>query len=592
MRAINNRGLHMKLVLILLLLIISLMTVVSAFLIRGVMGFYLNEFYEQMQTVFSGEEFVRDLREAAASDDGAAQIDSILNAYSGFLGIDFGTRNYYVLDGETGRLLAASGGEESAEITPNIVTALTGKNGYASNSTAKYMDVAVPIDGGDVSYIISVRDNKYTVRELTNEIIFIIIEALIVGLIISILLSFLLSKTMVIPLQSLTKAADRVASGDFSQRIEVQSRDEIGVLTRSFNDMADRLHDTLLDIDNERSKLETVFLHMTDGVVAFSGDGEMIHYNPAAERMLGMKLADTAPGFDGIFGDIAPLDRVLRMKGDEVIEGERSIKQRFLEIFIAPFYGEGAPGGILAVIHDITEQRRSDEMRKEFVANVSHELRTPITNIRSYAETLVDAGGELPRDTENEFLSVILSESDRMTKLVQDLLALSRYDAGEMELKTELFNAVESAKSVYEAMRLDAAKHELDLSIELPPYAVMIDGDKARIEQVIINILSNSVRYTPKNGSIALRVWQQGREARISVSDTGIGIPAEDIPRIFDRFYRVDKARSRAQGGTGLGMSIASEIIKRHNGRIDVESEPGKGTVMTVVLPSAEAPEK
>ena len=524
--------------------------------------------------------------------DGAAQIDSILNAYSGFLGIDFGTRNYYVLDGETGSLLAASGGEDSVEITPNIVTALTGKNGYASNSTAKYMDVAVPIDGGEKSYIISVKDNKYTVRELTNEIIFIIIEALIVGLIISILLSFLLSKTMFIPLQSLTKAADRVASGDFSQRIEVQSRDEIGVLTRSFNDMADRLHNTLLDIENERSKLETVFLHMTDGVVAFSGDGEMIHYNPAAERMLGMELADTKPGFDEMFGDVAPLDRVLRMKGGEVIEGERSIMKRFLEIFIAPFYGEDASGGILAVIHDITEQRRSDEMRREFVANVSHELRTPITNIRSYAETLVDAGGELPRETENDFLSVILSESDRMTKLVQDLLALRRYDAGEMELRTELFNAVDSAKSVYEAMRLDAAKHELDLSIELPPYAVMIDGDKARIEQVIINILSNSVRYTPKNGSIALRVWLQGREARISVSDTGIGIPPEDIPRIFDRFYRVDKARSRAQGGTGLGLSIAAEIIRRHNGRIDVESEPGKGTVMTVVLPAAGAPEK
>lgn len=589
MRPINNRGLYMKLVLILLLLIVSLMTVVSAFIIRGVTGFYLDEFYEQMQMVFSGEQFVRDLRSAADEEDGEERIDSILNAYSGFMGIDFITRNYYVLDGESGQLLASSDNAENAEITPNIVTALTGENGYASNNTASYMDVAVPIEGRERSYVISVRDNKLTVRELTNEIIFIIIEALIIGLIISILLAFLLAKTMVIPIQSLTRAANRVAAGDFSQRIEVQAKDEIGVLTRSFNNMADRLHNTLLDIENERNKLSTVFLHMSDGIVACSADGEIIHFNPAAERMLGIDFIGTALTFDDIFGDIASLEKVMGMKSTEVIEGERSIMQRNLEIFIAPFFGEGAPGGILAVIHDVTEQRRSDELRREFVANVSHELRTPITNIRSYAETLVDAGGELPKETENDFLGVILSESDRMTKLVQDLLALSRYDAGEMEFKTEIFNTCESAKSVYEAMRLDAAKHDLKLSIELPAYAVTVDGDRARIEQVIMNIVSNSVRYTPKDGSIVLRVWKEGREAKISVSDTGIGIPPEDMPRIFDRFYRVDKARSRSQGGTGLGLSIAAEIIRRHNGRIDVESEPGRGTVMTVVLPSAEA---
>lgn len=581
----NNRGLHMKLVLIMLVLIISLMTVVCAFLTRGVTGFYLNEFYRQMQTAFSGEMFVGDLRAAAAQKDGAERIDDILNAYTGFLGIDTSTRNYYVLDGESGRLLISSNGETELKITPNIITAMNGRPGYANDRTAAYMDVAVPIDGGGSTYIISVRDNKQTAAALTNEIFFIIIQALIVGLIISILLSFLLAKTMVIPIQGLTRAANRVAAGDFSERIEVEAKDEIGVLTSTFNDMAERLHTTLRDMENERNKLSTVFLHMTDGVVAFSGDGEIIHSNPAAESMMGVELVDASLKFDDVFGDIASLDRILEMKSSDVIEAERSISGRVFEVSIAPFSGEGAQGGILTVMHDVTEQRHGDAMRREFVANVSHELRTPITNVRSYAETLVDAGDELPPDTRENFLGVILNESDRMTKLVGDLLSLSKFDANEMQFKDEEFDVANSAKEIYEAMRLDAGKHGLQLCVSLPPRGVTVRGDKARIEQVIINIVSNSVRYTPKGGSIEISVSRVGDEAHIAVSDTGIGIPKEDIPRIFDRFYRVDKARSRAQGGTGLGLSIAAEIVKRHNGRIDIESRVGEGTVMTVCLP-------
>ncbi len=585
-------GLHFKVVLIMLLLILALMLVVSAFLVRGVTRFYLEQFYQQMQKAFSDADFVQELRLAAGREGGSEPMAEILNAYSGAMGIEESTRAFFILSGDTGRLLYASDGSEKLELTPNIITALTGTEGYASSMTADYMDVAVPITGDSGSFVVCVRDNRQTATALTREMLTVILEALLIGLLISILLSFLLAKTMVQPIQRLTRAARSMAAGDFSAPIEVRAKDEIGILTSTFNEMGARLHDTLLDIESERNKLATVFLHMTDGIVAFSGDGEVIQFNPSAERLLGLELQGKALSFGDIFGEIASPERIRGMKNDEVIEEEREAGERSLDIFLAPFYGDGVQGGILAVIHDVTAQRRSDEQRREFVANVSHELRTPITNVRSYAETLVEAGREMPQETVASFLGVILSESDRMTKIVQDLLALSKFDAGEVDFHMERCDLCQSVRSVYEAMRLDVGKHGLQLNLSLPAGPAWVRGDKARLEQVIINITTNAVRYTASGGSVEMEVIPGEKDHRIVVRDTGIGIPKEDIPRIFDRFYRVDKARSRALGGTGLGLSIAFEIVRRHEGRIEIDSEVGKGTVMTVRLPALQEEER
>ena len=197
----------------------------------------------------------------------------------------------------------------------------------------------------------------------------------------------------------------------------------------------------------------------------------------------------------------------------------------------------------------------------------------------------MDAAGELPPETEKRFLNVILGESDRMTKIVQDLLALSRFDAGEMQFHMAAFDLVESAVSVYEAMRLDVEKHGIDLHLALPAAPLRVNGDRARIEQVLINIMTNAVRYTPEGGSVTMELVPADAMAEVLVRDTGIGIPEEDLPHIFDRFYRVDKARSRAMGGTGLGLSIAYEIVKRHSGQIRIESKLGEGTTVHICLP-------
>ncbi len=472
-----NKSLYTKLVLIMLALIVSLMAVVGAFLMNEIRSFYLDDFYAKMKNVFEDPELAEDLYDAANDEDAAEQMADLLRTYSGPLGIDSSSRNYYILDGNTGAVLTGSGSEtEKLDITTNIMTAISGEEGYISDHSAPYMDVALPVDGRTERYIVYIRDDKSAVRGLSSVLFGILGQALLIGLIISVLLSLLLAKAMVTPIQSLTKAAERVAAGDFSSKLTSDSQDEIGVLTRTFNSMAGQLEKTLDDL------------------------------------------------------------------------------------------------------------KKSEAMRREFVANVSHELRTPITSIRSYAETLLD-GEDLPKETAGEFLSVIVNESDRMTKIVQDLLMLSRFDAGSIEFTFERFQFEKSLHNIYNAMLLEAQRHNHRFTLELKTPIPDIVGDTARIEQVLINMVSNAIKYTRDGGTISMIAGHKDDVVWVSVRDNGIGIPKEDVDKVFDRFYRVDKARSRESGGTGLGLSIAKEIVSRHNGSIELTSRQGKGTVITVTLP-------
>ena len=315
------RSVHMKLVMIMVLLILSLMTVVGAFLINSVTAFYLEEFYTQMADVFGNQELHDDLTtqtqgEEGGTASGAEQMAEVLKAYSGALGVDNINRKLYILDSNGNCLIHPDGETGPKEYTKNLTFALTtgletNQSGDESNPALNYMDVAVPIQRGDESYIIYIYDNKATANNLTDQLFTLIVEALIFGVVISVLLSFLLSKTVVTPIQRLTEGAMRVAKGDFSRKIEVMSKDEIGVLTDTFNSMAGQLQDTLRQVENERNKLDTLFLHMTDGVVAFSREGTVIHSNPAAARMLRQNIGEDS-SYEQIFGDIAPLEQVLQ----------------------------------------------------------------------------------------------------------------------------------------------------------------------------------------------------------------------------------------------------------------------------------------
>ena len=579
------RSLHMKLVMIMVLLILSLMTVVGAFLINSVMAFYLEDFYTQMSNVFARESLTRDLTTATqGEEDGAQAILDILETYSGELGLNGYSRTLFILDGETGEYLAGNNDDAGKNLSydsANLTHALaTGEDSSSPNMAADYMDVAITLDRGGSSYVIYILDNKTTVNSLISQMFVLILESLVFGLVISILLSFLLSKTMIIPIQRLTEGAMRVAHGDFSRKIQVASRDEIGVLTDTFNDMAGQLQDTLRQVENERNKLDTLFLHMTDGVVAFSRNGEVIHSNPAAEEMLGRTITAEAT-YEELFGDLLSLEQVLQ--APDYLEEERWEGERFLQLLLAPF-DRDRQGGVLVVLHDVTQQRKTQDMQREFVANVSHELRTPLTNIRSYAETLSDSAGERPPATEKKFLGVILNESDRMTHIVQDLLTLSRFDSGKDELHLVRFPFDVAVQDLYNAVYMEAQRHDHKMKLRLEPDLPAVVADRERVLQVMMNIVSNSIKYTPNGGHILVSAGRDGDRVWMQVDDDGIGIPPKDRPRIFERFYRVDKARSRQSGGTGLGLSIAKEIVDRHEGVLELVDREGPGLSMRMEL--------
>lgn len=582
------RSLHMKLVIILILLIVSVMAIMGTFLVNSVGSYYLNDFETQIENVMTENNYetYRSLEQAAQESDAPERIMEILSAFVGRLGID-SYRTYAVLDGN-GIFLTGDNGALASELTrtPNILTAVGGEVGAANTTIDSYMDYAIPLgkdDDGEPKYIVYFFDDKRETRDLSWNFFGIVVKAMTFGLLVAVLLSFLLSKTITTPIENIRTRAQMVAAGDFSHRLDIQSNDEIGELTATFNHMADRLHDTLEEIQGERDKLGTIFLHMTDGVTAFNAEGKLIHMNPTAENLLGATFPEDAHFNDVFEGIDAPTPIAAGEQGFVQMELERM--GRTLSVLFAP-YGENERG-IIAVIHDITEQRKLDEARREFIANVSHELRTPLTNVKSYTETLIDAAGELPTDTEVKFLSVIAGETDRMTRIVKDLLTLSKLDCGKMDLHFHRFSMQHMVESVYNAMVLEAGNNGLELTLNIQGKMPDMNGDRERLEQVVINILSNAVKYTPSGGHIVLSAARRDEgHVMIRVKDDGMGIPKDDIPRLFERFYRVDKARSRAKGGSGLGLAIAKEMVEAHRGTIYLESQLDEGTTVTVVLPT------
>ena len=581
------RSLHRKLVLVLVLLIVSIMAVMGTFLINSVTSYHIEEFQSQMSSVFTSE-FILTLEQNAEGGEGGAALQGMIEAYSAPLGIDE-YRRFYVLDGKTGAYLSGSDDSygRSLVLTPNILAAMNGRVGQKSELLGEYYDIAIPIrdrDGG-TAFIIGVLDDKTELQELNWNLFTILMRAMLFGLMVAIFLSFLLSKTITKPVEELTEQAARIAAGDFSSTPEIVANDEIGILSQTFQEMSVQLESTLRQVGEERNKLATLFQHMADGVVAFDGGGKLLQFNAAAEQMLGKKL-DEQQTYEDVFPDVQVKKEDLARDGQS-IEVDFAANQRFLKIYFAPIRLGTDTQGLMAVLHDITEQQKLDDSRREFVANVSHELRTPLTNVKGYAETLMSVD-DIDRETENRFLSVIGSEADRMTRIVKDLLTLTRLDYHRMEMHMERMDLCQLARKAAQAMTMEAEKRGLQLNCALPEALPEVLGDPERIQQVMINIITNAMKYNKPEGSITVSGGTEGNTVYLKVEDTGIGIPKEDLPRIFERFYRVDKARSRESGGTGLGLAIAKQIMESHGGEIGFASEYGKGSTVTLSLPRAE----
>ncbi len=439
-------------------------------------------------------------------------------------------------------------------------------------------------------YTLLIEQDKTYINNQLREVIIIYTASIIVIAIMAVIVAGLLAANVTKPIEVIRKKAQLIAAGsdineitlDDSQRSEY----EVVRLVESFNLMIGQIKDNLNEISNEKNKLEAILLHLSDGVLAFNTKGELILATPVAKELLKLNEENT---FEEIFKKLQidiNMEKVMYL--DDWTSTEQSVKfeDLILNMFFASFKNEKDDfGGLVCVVHDVTKQVQLDEMRKEFVANVSHELKTPLTSIKTYTETLLDSEMELDDDEKNKFLNVILTESNRMTRLVSDLLQLTKFDYKKVAWNKIFFDLGELAKQICEKHKIQAETKNQNLECYITSNVPMVYADRDGIEQVITNILTNSIKYTGENGNVKVYVGCVHDDAYIKIIDDGIGIPEQDLPRVFERFYRVDKARSREMGGTGLGLPIAKEIVEANGGSIDMKSVVGKGTEVVIKVP-------
>ena len=413
--------------------------------------------------------------------------------------------------------------------------------------------------------------------------------AALATVLIALLFSGLLSNLTTRPLRDMAEAAARIGHGGRGARIKVTSRDEIGQLAGVLNEMSQRIEDQVQTLSAEKQRLDTILRSMGEGVMVAAPDGLITLVNPAFRTLFfiegeveGKKLVEISrhPDLLQAFNDLA------RPDVDELLR-EISIQPNNITLFThwVPLNVNGVRQGIVAVFHDISDLKKVENMRRDFVANVSHELRTPVTIIKGYAETLLDGALEADPARARRFVEIIASHSERLTNLINDILTLSHLETKDalMEMSPLDVCGTISKACLLLQERADQKRIAIDnqaAGSQLP----RVQADQGRLEQVLLNLLENAIKYTPDNGRIRLFAEESGQFIRVSVEDTGIGIPFKDLPRIFERFYRVDEARTREQGGTGLGLAIVKHIVQLHGGDVAVTSEAGKGSVFSFTL--------
>lgn len=581
------KSIQYKIVLIFVLLTISIITVVGSFMLVNIVNFYNEEFVVMMNKVFT-DDLIYELEQYTDGENALDNVSSAIESYVGPLGLD-SYRFYCILDSKTGNVLKNSDSIQSSNLdkTDNIIIAMSGKLGDIVNTDRNYMDYAVPINADDGGYIIYVKDTKEELNSITNNVLIIVLQSLLLAILTSVVIGYLLGKTITVPIASLTRRADKLAAGDFDSFEASKSSDEIGQLSNAFGIMAQELSKTISVANEEKNKVETILKNMREGILAFDLEQKLIHKNPEAEHMIKKEDIENI-SFDSFFRKInadITLGDLLYIKSDAPIERQVQYNDRYLKLNFVPIETNEKISSVLVVMHDITNQEKLELARREFVSNVSHELRTPLTTVKSYAETLIDNSMD-DKELQGRFLSVIIKEADRMTRIVKDLLTLSRLDEAQTEVKEpDDIDLQVLLEGVVEKMYIMAKKKNQEITYKVINTVPVFKSDRDKLEQVVINIVSNAIKYTSDNGRIDIVSGRMYNDAFIKVIDNGMGIPKENLARIFERFYRVDKARSRDTGGTGLGLAIAKQIITNLGGNISLNSEFGKGTEVVITVP-------
>lgn len=439
-------------------------------------------------------------------------------------------------------------------------------------------------------YLVADIESVYKqVDDITN----IFITGTLIAMIITAVLGILLSRTITKPIVEMKRQAYAMARGNYSRKVKVYGVDEIGELADSFNTLTKRVQEAQAMTEGERRKLSSVLAYMTDGVIATDRRGKVILINTPAEKMLRVKH-ESANGRSIIdvldIGDTYQFEDLMEVDGSLTMDRSTLDKPYVLRANFSVIQREtGFNNGVIAVLHDITDQEKVDQERRDFVSNVSHELRTPLTSMHSYLEALSDGAWE-DKEIAPRFLEVTQNETERMIRLVNDLLKLSRMDGGREQLEKSFVNFTDFFNHIIDRFEM-MKKETIMFKRHIPREPVIIEIDENKVMQVLDNIISNANKYSPDGGRISFYLKKFEDEIEVSIADEGLGVPDEDLANVFDRFFRVDKARSREMGGTGLGLAIAREVIEAHGGRIWAERNKNKGTIIKFTLPYSDLPE-
>ncbi|WP_435873870.1 ATP-binding protein [Polycladomyces subterraneus] len=412
----------------------------------------------------------------------------------------------------------------------------------------------------------------------------------IIGFFLTTIFAFFLSTRITQPLKQMKKAAERMAKGEFNIRVPVRQheRDEIGDLAATFNRMAEQLEELVHALSHEKEQLASILRSMADGVITLDADGRVVLTNPPAERFLSAWADEMAETLSDDPKERLPLP--LREIFETVVEDEQEhfgdieAHGRTWAVVMAPLYANEQVRGVVAVLRDVTDERRLDKLRKDFVANVSHELRTPLAMLQGYSEALLDDIAQSPEER-RELVQVIHDESLRMGRLVRELLDLARMEAGHIEIVRSSLRVSELMERLLRKFHTIAREQGVQLEGEVEPDLPTVYWDEDKMEQVLTNLVDNAIRHTSRGGRVSLQAMRTNGSVRLIVQDTGSGIPEEDLPFIFERFYKADKARTRGQAGTGLGLAIVKHIVNAHGGNVTVTSKVGEGTTFVVQLP-------
>jgi len=588
-----------RLMLLYVLLIVVAMQFVSFFLVRNIEAFYLERARTDLRTrgahvvrVLDLEmrrgPYSRELAEAHLNNLRARHEDAIILLVSP-TGQVAATSLNPAAEGLHGLFVQ---GPDYPAIIEFFATQEPVEARWEDHTGRRFYTLALPLSGiltqGTVREevaLVYVREPLDETYSILQEVQARLLNATLLAIGVTLLLGTFAAQTITRPLQEITSKAARLAAGHFDMEVKVKSGDEIGKLAEVFNYLTAELRKTMAELRNDKTKLEAILTQMTNGVIALDTHGHIIHANIRARDMLNITEEMSSAHILELL-NLGDLARLLTGSGPKVAETElKSPYTIAIRAYGAPFHSaEGEVSGGIIVLQDITEEARLEQMRREFVANVSHELKTPLTTIKSYAETLL-AGALDTKDVAASFLSTMSEEADRMDRLIKDLLTLSSLDFQHVRMPMRPTLLDELILDVADKLAFSAQRRNLKFRTNFPEDTPVVLANADKVEQVLVNIMANAIKYTHEGSDITVSLSTVGDMVRVGIRDRGPGIPLEDQPRIFERFYRVDKARARELGGTGLGLAIAKQIVEAHGGRIGLESEANEGTEIYFFLP-------